>query len=81
MTRWVTVQEEGFPGVWSVQRVERDGTTSYPRNRWRGIACIDAQVICAELNHATELAREEGIGIGLERAKAIIVSWLGTLGD
>jgi hypothetical protein len=60
VTRWVTVQEDGFPGVWSVARVERDGTTTYPRNRWRGISCIDAQVIVAELESAYEEGRAAG---------------------
>lgn len=59
MTSWRVVQEDGFPGVWSVQKIDRDGTVSYPRNRWRGIACIDAQVICAELKNAYRLGREE----------------------
>lgn len=61
VTRWDVVQEDGFPGVWSVQRIDQDGTVTYPRNRWRGISCIDAQVIAAELNNAHRLGGIEAI--------------------
>lgn len=60
MTRWRVVQEDGFPGVWSVQRVDADGSVSYPRARWRGVSCIDAQVIAEELNHAYGEGWEHG---------------------
>lgn len=59
MTTWRVVQEDGFPGVWSVVKVDADGTVSYPRSRWRGVACIEAQVIAEELNRAYELGKEE----------------------
>lgn len=59
MTSWRVVQEDDLPGVWSVVRVDADGTVSYPRNRWRGVACIDAQVIVAELTRAYEMGRAD----------------------
>lgn len=52
---WRVFQEDGFPGVWSVARIDAEGSVSYPRNRWRGISCIDAQVIVAELSSAYAL--------------------------
>lgn len=61
MTEWKVVQEVGFPGVWSVQKVDANGEVTYPRNRWRGVSCIDAQVICKELNDAHRLGRIEAI--------------------
>lgn len=64
MTRWVVVrEEEGRPG-WSVQKVDQDGKVSYPRNRWCGISCIDAQVIAAELNSAYAEGMREGMQLG-----------------
>lgn len=59
MTSWRVVQEDGFPGVWSVARVGEDGSVSYPRERWRGVSCIDAQVIVAEMTGAYELGRAD----------------------
>lgn len=61
MTEWRVVQEDGFPGVWSVQKVGKDGEVTYPRNRWRGVSCIEAQVIVKELNNAHRLGRIEAI--------------------
>lgn len=60
MTEWKVVQEPGFPGVWSVAKVDANGVVTYPRNRWRGVSCIDAQVIVAELNDAFGEGVQEG---------------------
>jgi hypothetical protein len=60
MTTWRVVQEDGFPGVWSVQKVDGNGETTYPRNRWRGVSCIEAQVIVAELTAAYGEGLREG---------------------
>lgn len=65
MTSWRVVQEDGFPGVWSVARVDADGSVSYPQERWRGVACIDAQVIVAEMNGAYERGRQEVFAQGI----------------
>lgn len=60
MTEWKVVTEPGFPGVWSVAKVDSNGVVTFPRNRWRGVACIDAQVIVAELNSAFGEGVREG---------------------
>lgn len=72
MTEWKVVTEPGFPGVWSVARVDADGVVTYPRNRWRGVSCIDAQVIVAELNSAYEAGWKEGMAEATEIAVKVI---------
>lgn len=57
MTVW-TVEKDAVG--WSVVQY-RDDERREVRSRWTGMACIDAQVIAAELNTAHRLGRIEAI--------------------